>query len=93
MPGCAAATQADQPAASPTDIAGQIGGALGGLFNKKKKDKAAEEPASATQASALPNGLTPMMTLTSELVSVSRASVSPQTFEVPADFEKVSASE
>ena len=83
--------QADQPAASPTDIAGQIGGALGGLFNKKKKDKAAEESAPATQASTLPNGLTPMMTLTSELVSVSRASVSPQMFEVPADFEKVTA--
>ena len=82
--------QTDQPAATPGDIAGQIGGAIGGLFSKKKKDKAAEQPVAAA-AGTLPNGLTPLMTLTSELISVSRATVSPQTFEVPSDFEKISA--
>jgi hypothetical protein len=83
--------QADRPVASPGDIAGQIGGAIGGLFGKKK-DKAAEQ-AAAPESSTLPNGLTPMMVLTSELVAVSRASVSPQTFEIPADFQKVGTGE
>jgi hypothetical protein len=90
-PQCQDPKQADQPAASPGDIAGQIGGAIGGLFGKKK-DKAAER-AAAPEASTLPNGLTPLMVLTSELVSVSRASVSPQAFEIPADFQKVGAGE
>jgi hypothetical protein len=79
----------DQPAASPGDIAGQIGGAIGGLFGKKK-DKSADK-AAAPEATTLPNGLTPLMVLTAELVSVSRASASPQAFEVPADFQKVDA--
>jgi hypothetical protein len=78
--------QSEQPAARPGDIAGQIGSAIGGLFGKKK-DKTTEQ-AAASDASLLPNGLTPMMVLTSELVSVSRASVSPQAFEIPADFQK-----
>jgi hypothetical protein len=83
--------QAEQPAAGPGDIAGQIGSAIGGLFGKKK-DKAAEQ-AAASDASLLPNGLMPMMVLTSELVSVSRAGVSPQTFEIPAGFQKIDAGE
>jgi hypothetical protein len=83
--------QADSPAQRPGDIVGQIGGAIGGMFGKKK-DKAAEQ-AAAAETGLLPNGLTPMMVLTSELVSVSRASVSPQEFEIPPDFQKVDASQ
>ena len=77
--------QADQPSAGAGGIAGQLGGAIGGLF--KKKDKPAEAAASAP-ATTMPNGLIPVMTITSELISVSRAPVSPQAFEVPSDFKK-----
>ena len=81
--------QANQPSAGPGGITSQIGGALGGLFGKKKKEAASTEQAAAP--STLPNGLVPVMTLTSELISVSHASVSPQTFDVPGDFKKVAA--
>lgn len=68
-------------------IAGQLGGAIGGLFGKKK-DKTADTQTAAAP-STLPNGLIPVLTLTSELVSVSHDAVSPQSFEVPSDFKKV----
>jgi hypothetical protein len=76
---------------TPGAIAGQIGSAIGGLFNKKKK----EEPtaAAAPPTATLPNGLIPLFTLTSELLSVSHASLAADTFEVPADFEKVKGNE
>jgi len=83
------------PTTSPGAIAGQIGSAIGGLFKKKDKDRPADQPAAATtaaapEASSMPEGVIPLFKISSELVSVSRGSVSPDTFEVPADFEKIS---
>lgn len=89
-PQCQDAKQAQANQSQPTSgmggITGQIGGAIGGLFGKKKKENAPAEQAAAP--TTLPNGLIPLMTLTNELVSVSHAAVSPQMFEVPADFKK-----
>ena len=76
------AQAADSP--SPTAGLGALGGALGGMFGKKKE---AAPPPSTTPAATAPDGLTPLMTVSTELVSVSRSAVSPQTFEVPADFK------
>jgi hypothetical protein len=61
-------------------------GALGGMFGKKK-EAAAPPPLSSTPPTAAPDGLVPLMTVSTELVSVSRGAVSPQTFEVPADYK------
>jgi hypothetical protein len=87
------------PTSSPGAIAGQIGSAIGGLFKKKDKDKPAEQPAAATTASpapqdnSMPQGVIPLFKISSELVTVTRGSVSPDTFDVPADFEKISDSQ
>jgi hypothetical protein len=72
---------------APGGLAGQVAGKLGSLFHRKKDDsQAAAEP--AAPATALPDGLVPLITMTSELVSVSTAAVGADLFEVPADFKK-----
>ena len=71
-------------------LAGQVAGKLGSLFHKKKTDSqntAAEHPGQPT--SALPDGLVPIVTMTSELVSVSSDTVSPSVFDIPPDFKKI----
>jgi hypothetical protein len=78
--------------ANPVAAAAQIGGKLAGLFHKKSDDPPPADANAAPAApatSALPPGLTPLMTMSSELVSVSTASVDPGVFQVPADFKKV----
>jgi hypothetical protein len=81
----------DSTASSPAALAGQIGGKLAGMFHKKSDNPPpADTSASAPPAaSALPPGMTPLMTMSSELVSVSTAAVDPGVFQVPADFKKV----
>jgi len=68
----------------PTSIGGALGGALGGLFKKKS----AEPAHAATPPAEMPGGLIPLMTIGTELVSVTSGGVNPQMFEVPADFKK-----
>ena len=64
-----------------------MAGKLGSMFHKKKDDsQAAAAPAS--DALVLPDGLIPVVTLSSELMSVSTDNVSASVFEVPADFKK-----
>jgi hypothetical protein len=87
-PQCQNAKQAQTAESSSPlggSLAGQLGGAIGGLLKKSKPAK----PTPAVAATTLPNGLTPVMTLTSELIAVSRDPVSAATFEVPGDFQKV----
>jgi hypothetical protein len=60
-----------------------LGGALGGMFKKKQ-----EQPQAATPPPTMAGGLMPLMTMSTELVSISRDAVSPQSFEVPADYKK-----
>ncbi len=85
-------------------LAGQLGGKLAGALFHRKKDEPAAQPADSTgttpgttgttpaatgPATALPTGLIPLVTLTSELVSVSTDTASPGVFEIPPDFKKV----
>jgi len=85
-PQCQNAKQAGASGDSPSSVGGAIGNALGGLLGKKKKE---QQPASTTPPAATPNGLVPLMTVSTELVSVNRNAVDPQTFEVPAEYKKV----
>jgi hypothetical protein len=70
-------------------------GKLAGLFHKKSDSppaddaggpKASAAPA-ASAAPLLPQGMVPVITMSSELLSVSTAAVDPRVFEVPADFK------
>src|SRR6185312_12496558 len=73
-------------------LAGAVAGKLGGLFNRKKNDAPADtaaQPGQAATPTVLPNGLVPIITMSSELLSVSTDSVSPAVFDIPADFKKV----
>jgi hypothetical protein len=78
-------TQAQGGPQSPPSIGGALGGALGGMF-KKKQQEPAQQPAAPPPA--MPGGLMPLMSMSSELVSISRDAVNPQTFEVPGDYKK-----
>jgi hypothetical protein len=76
---------------SPSGLAGAMAGKLGGLFHKKKDD--ADAPAAAPGPVATPVVLPPgdvaLMTVSSQLVSVSTNSATPDAFTVPADFKKI----
>jgi hypothetical protein len=78
---------------TPGGLAGQIGGKLGSLFHRKKDDSqppaAADSTAQPAPAAMLAGGLVPLITMSSELVSVSTDSASPALFEIPADFKKI----
>jgi hypothetical protein len=77
---------------TPGGLAGAMAGKFGSMFHKKKDDApAAGDPSAPAPAPALPDGLVPLITMTSELVSVSTAGVSADVFEVPADFKKTEA--
>jgi hypothetical protein len=77
-------TQAQGGPQSPPSIGGALGGALGGMFKKKQ-----EQPqAAAAPPPTMAGGLMPLMTMSTELVSISRDAVSPQSFEIPGDYKK-----
>jgi hypothetical protein len=67
-----------------------MAGKLGGLFHKKKDDAdaSATQPSAPTTPVAVPAGDVPLMTITSQLVSVSTNSGPADAFTVPADFKK-----
>lgn len=71
------------------NLANQVAGKLGSLFHKKKDDEqAAAQPASAASPPPVPAGDVVLMTITSQLVSVSTGAASSEAFVVPADFKK-----
>ncbi len=88
---------------SPAELANQVGAKLGSLFHRKKKDDsqaaagdqgAQSSPADAAAAPATPvatgpSGTIPLMTISSELLSISTAPIPANAFDVPADFKKV----
>jgi hypothetical protein len=86
-PQCAGANQGAQPASSPgASTPGGIAGRIaGGLFKKRGGEEQAPAAAPALQV----NGLTPILTVTSELTSVKQEAAPADLFEVPADFRKV----
>jgi hypothetical protein len=71
-------------------LSGAIAGKLGGLFHKKKDD--ADAPAAASPPTTtpvpVPAGDVALMTVSSQLVSVSTDNASADAFVVPADFKK-----
>jgi hypothetical protein len=69
-------------------LAGALAGGLGGLFHKKSDSDAPAQAAPATPPVPLPPGEVALMTVTTQLVSVSTDTVSPDLFAVPADFKK-----
>jgi hypothetical protein len=73
---------------SPGALAGAVAGKLGGLFHKKQDDSPAAAPAPAVAPAPLPPGDVGLMTISSQLISVSTNSASPDAFTVPADFKK-----
>ena len=80
------------PSTSPTPsgIAGAVVGKLGGLFHKKSDAAdAPAAPAPAVAPVAMPPGDVALMTVSSQLVSVSTNAVSADAFTVPPGFKKV----
>jgi hypothetical protein len=80
------------PPTSPGALAGQVAGKLGSLFHKKKDESeaaAASAAAPATPAaSILPAGEVALMTMTSQLVSVSNTPAAADAFEIPPGFTR-----
>jgi hypothetical protein len=84
-------SQTDNNSPGPSGIAGAVVGKLGGLF-QKKKDSADAPAAAAAPAAApvvMPPGDVALMTVSSQLVSVSTNDVSAEVFIVPAGFKKI----
>jgi hypothetical protein len=86
----AQSSQDNDSSNSPSGLAGAMAGKLGGLFHKKKDDAdaPAAQPAPVVTPVALPPGDVALMTVASQLVSVSTNSASADAFTVPADFKK-----
>jgi hypothetical protein len=78
---------------SPSGIAGAVVGKLGGLFQKKKDpaDAPPPPPAPAVAPITMPPGDVALMTVSSQVVSVSTTAVSADAFTVPAGFKKIEA--
>lgn len=72
-------------------LAGAVAGKLGGLFHKKKDDADASvaQAAPAVSPVAVPDGDVALITVSSQLVSVSTNSASADAFSVPADFKRL----
>ena len=84
-------SQADNSSPSPSNIAGAVVGKLGGLFQKKKDtaDAPAAPPAPAVAPAAMPPGDVALMTVSSQVISVSTNGVSADAFTVPSGFKKI----
>jgi hypothetical protein len=83
------ASQNNDDSGSSGGLSGAIAGKLGGLFHKKQDDAdAPAAPAPATTPVPVPAGDVALMTVSSQLVSVSTDSVGADAFVVPADFKK-----
>lgn len=73
--------------AAPAPSLGQaLGGALGGMFGKKKQP---QPEAAAPPPAPLPGGLMSLMGMSTELISVNNNTVDPQSFEVPTGYKKI----
>ena len=87
----AQSSQSNDDSGSSGGLSGAIAGKLGGLFHKKKDD--ADVPAAAAAPAMtpvpVPAGDVALMTVSSQLVSVSTDGASADAFVVPADFKKV----
>jgi hypothetical protein len=79
----------DDSSGSSGGLAGAVAGKLGGLFHRKSdSDSPPAQPAPAVTPVPVPAGDVALMTVSSQLVSVSTDSVGADAFTVPADFKK-----
>jgi hypothetical protein len=84
-PQCRTAPSAAPPPQSGTAAAGRaIGSAIGSMFGKKKPDQPAAQPAAPP---TIADGLIPLMSVSSELLSAQVGAVNADQFEVPANFK------
>ena len=76
---------------TPSGIADAVAGKLGSLFQKKKatQDAAAAPPGPAAPPVPMPPGDVALMTVSSQLVSVSTNALSADVFSVPPGFKKI----
>jgi hypothetical protein len=76
---------------SPGALAGAVAGKLSGLFHNKKNDSnaTAAPPTPAITSVTVPDGDVALITVSSQLVSVSTNGASADAFIVPADFKKL----
>jgi hypothetical protein len=81
-------SDSDDSSNSPGGLAGAMAGKLGGLFHKKSDDAPPAQAAPVVTPVPVPAGDVALMTVTSQLVSVSTDSVSADVFSVPPDFKK-----
>jgi len=84
-------SQTDSSSPSPSGIAGAVAGKLGGLFQKKKEptDAPAAPPAPAVAPVTMPPGDVALMTVSSQVISVSTNGVSADAFTVPSGFKRI----
>jgi hypothetical protein len=84
-------SQTDNSPPNPGGIAGAVVGKLGGLFQKKKDpaDAPAAPPTPAVDPVIMPPGDVALMTVSSQVISVSTNSVSADVFAVPVGFKKL----
>ena len=82
-------SESDDSSNTSGGLAGAVAGKLGGLFHKKSdSDSPPAQPAPTVTPVPVPAGDVALMTVTSQLVSVSTDSASADAFVVPADFKK-----
>jgi hypothetical protein len=68
-------------------VGGALGGALGGFLGRKRDAaQAAPEPPAPAEDPTLPDGTVRLMSISSELVSLSHDAAAPDTFQVPPGF-------
>jgi hypothetical protein len=80
---------ADTPT-TPSGLAGAVAGKLGGLFKKKDTaDAPAAQPTTVAAPVVMPPGDVALMTITSQLVSVSTGSIGADQFSVPPGYKKI----
>jgi hypothetical protein len=82
--------QSAQTDDGPGGLAGAVAGKLGGFFHKNKSDAdaPAAQPTPAVTPVAVPEGDVALMTVSSQLTSVSTNAASADAFTVPAGFKK-----
>jgi hypothetical protein len=88
---CQSIKQADAAGGAPgigEAIGGALGGRLGGVLGRKRDDSAKAKTEAPDEATG--DGMLTIMTISTELVSVSRVSIAPDTFDVPEGFRRVS---
>ena len=90
QPQQAQSNQSSDTPTTPSGLAGAVAGKLGGLFKKKDtSDAPAGQPAAVAAPVVMPPGDVALMTVSSQLVSVSTGNISADVFGVPPGFKKI----